>query len=132
MSKVKEYFENLVKNGIILQEPANYDVMSLKIYIDYLETENAALRERLKDYEQIESRKNRISKHRREDSQLVADKIARCNKCEYKGTSVEIDGIRKIEICKCPPYKGKWIEEIEQCPKEENLTEERKDDGKGN
>ena len=101
-------------------------------YIKELRAENAALRERLKDYEQIESRKNRISKHRREDSQLVADKIARCNKCEYKGTSVEIDGIGKIEICKCPPYKGKWIEEIEQCPKEENLTEERKDDGKGN
>lgn len=47
MSKIEEYFENLVKNGIILQDPANYDAMTLKIYIDHLEAENAALRERL-------------------------------------------------------------------------------------
>lgn len=47
MRKIKEYFENLVKNGIIPQEPANYDAATLKIYIDHLEAENAALRERL-------------------------------------------------------------------------------------
>lgn len=96
--------------------------------IKELESENAALREQLKDYEQIESRKNRISKHRHEDALLVADKIARCSSCEYKRTSVEIDGIGKIEICKYPPYKGKWIEEIEQCPKEKELAEEKKDE----
>ena len=47
MSKIKEYFENLVKNGIIPQEPGNYDAATMKIYIDHLESENASLRERL-------------------------------------------------------------------------------------
>lgn len=45
MSKIKEYFQGLVKDGVIPQEPANYDAETLKIYIDHLETENAALRE---------------------------------------------------------------------------------------
>lgn len=45
--KIKEYFQSLVKAGIIPQEPANYDAETLKIYIDHLESENAALHERL-------------------------------------------------------------------------------------
>ena len=45
--KIKEYFQSLVKAGAIPQEPANYDAATLKIYIDHLEAENAALRERL-------------------------------------------------------------------------------------
>ena len=49
MSKIKEYFQGLVKDGVILQEPANYDAATLKIYIDHLETENAALRGRLEN-----------------------------------------------------------------------------------
>lgn len=49
MSKIKEYFENLVKNGITPQEPGNYDAATMKIYIDHLEYENAALRERLEN-----------------------------------------------------------------------------------
>ena len=47
MSKIKEYFQGLVKKNVIPQEPANYDAATLKIYIDHLESENAALRERL-------------------------------------------------------------------------------------
>ena len=47
MSKIKEFFQNLVKAGTIPQEPMDYDAATLKIYIDYLEAENAALRERL-------------------------------------------------------------------------------------
>lgn len=49
MSKVEEYFENLVKNRIIPQVPANYDAGTMEIYIDHLEAENAALRERLEN-----------------------------------------------------------------------------------
>ena len=45
--KIKEYFQSLVKAGSIPQEPMNYDAETLKIYIDHLEAENAALRERL-------------------------------------------------------------------------------------
>ena len=45
--KIKEYFQSLVKAGTIPQEPMNYDAATLKIYIDYLEAENAALRARL-------------------------------------------------------------------------------------
>lgn len=47
MSKIKEYFQGLVKKDVIPQEPANYDVATLKIYSDHLESENAALRGRL-------------------------------------------------------------------------------------
>lgn len=47
MSKIEEYFENLAKNGVILQAPANYDAMTLKIYIDHLEAENKILRDSL-------------------------------------------------------------------------------------
>ena len=47
MSKIKEFFQSLVKAGTIPQEPANYDAATLKIYIDHLEAENSVLRERL-------------------------------------------------------------------------------------
>ena len=47
MSNIKEFFQNLVKAGTIPQEPMNHDAATLKIYIDYLEAENAALKERL-------------------------------------------------------------------------------------
>lgn len=61
MSKIEEYFENLVKNGIILQDPANYDAMTLKIYIDHLEAENAALRERLeKSVDRLKAREKSV------------------------------------------------------------------------
>lgn len=49
MSRIKEYFETLVKNRIIPQVPANYDAGTMEIYIDHLESENAALRERLEN-----------------------------------------------------------------------------------
>lgn len=47
MSEIKEFFQSLVKAGTIPQEPMNYDAATLKIYIDHLEAENAAMRERL-------------------------------------------------------------------------------------
>ena len=47
MSKIKEFFQSLVKAGTIPQEPMNYDAATLKIYIDYLEAENAALRKQI-------------------------------------------------------------------------------------
>ena len=46
--KIKEFFQNLVKAGITPQEPANYDAATLKIYIDYLEAENATMCETVK------------------------------------------------------------------------------------
>lgn len=49
MSKIKEFFQSLVKAGTIPQEPMNYDAATLKIYIDHLEAENAALRSRLEE-----------------------------------------------------------------------------------
>ena len=61
MSKIKEYFENLVKNGIIPQEPGNYDAATMKIYIDHLESENAALRERLENaVERLKAREQSV------------------------------------------------------------------------
>lgn len=45
--KIKKWFRSLVEEGKIQQEPMNYDAATLKIYIDHLEKENAALRERL-------------------------------------------------------------------------------------
>lgn len=47
MSGIKGYFQGLVKDGVLPQEPMNYDALTLKVYIDHLEAENAALRERL-------------------------------------------------------------------------------------
>lgn len=49
MSEIKEFFQNLVKAGITPQEPANYDAATLKIYIDHLESENAALRKQISE-----------------------------------------------------------------------------------
>lgn len=49
MSKIKEFFQSLVKAGTILQEPMNYDAATLKIYIDHLESENAALRKQISE-----------------------------------------------------------------------------------
>ena len=53
MNKIKEFFQSLVNAGTIPQEPMNYDAATLKIYIDYLEAENAALRERLEKMEEV-------------------------------------------------------------------------------
>ena len=59
--KIKDYFQSLVQKGIIPQEPANYDAATLKIYIDHLESENAALRERLEKAEtKIDEYENKI------------------------------------------------------------------------
>ena len=49
-STIKEYFQELVKKGLIPQMPANYDAETLKIYIKHLESENAELRERLEKW----------------------------------------------------------------------------------
>ena len=48
MTGIKEIFQGLVADGVVSQEPTNYDAATLKIYIAHLEAENAALRERLK------------------------------------------------------------------------------------
>lgn len=47
--KIKEFFQSLVKAGTIPQEPMNYDAATLKIYIDHLESENAALRKQISE-----------------------------------------------------------------------------------
>lgn len=44
---VQKYFQGLVRRGIIPQEPMDYDAATLKMYIGYLEFENAELRARL-------------------------------------------------------------------------------------
>ena len=44
---IQKYFQGLVRGGVILQEPMNYDAATLKIYIAHLEAENAELRARL-------------------------------------------------------------------------------------
>lgn len=49
MSEIKEFFQSLVKAGTISQEPMNYDATTLKIYIDHLEAENAALRKQISE-----------------------------------------------------------------------------------
>lgn len=49
MSKIKEFFQNFVKAGVIPQEPTNYDAATLKIYIDHLEAENAAMRNQISE-----------------------------------------------------------------------------------
>ena len=47
MSKIKEWCQMLVDSGVIPQMPANIDVTIYEQYAKYLESENAALRERL-------------------------------------------------------------------------------------
>lgn len=47
MTGIKEFFQGLVADGVVSQEPVNYDAATLKIYIAHLEAENAELRERL-------------------------------------------------------------------------------------
>lgn len=47
MTGIKEFFQSLVADGVIPQEPANYDAATLKMYIAHLEAENASLRARL-------------------------------------------------------------------------------------
>lgn len=47
MTGIKEFFQSLVADGVIPQEPANYDAATLKMYIAHLEAENAELRARL-------------------------------------------------------------------------------------
>ena len=54
MTGIKEFFQNLVENDVISQEPANYDAATLKIYIAHLEAENAELRETLSKMETVE------------------------------------------------------------------------------
>lgn len=60
MSKIKEYFQSLVKTGTIPQEPSNYDAETLKIYIDHLEFENAALHERLNKAVELPYQRRRL------------------------------------------------------------------------
>lgn len=98
----------------------NFDYAGTLAYIKRLKSENAALRTELEDYKIEERRAERISKYRREDARRVADKIARCclAHCGHKVRIEAQDGFW-IETCTYPPYHGKWIVEIEKCPKEE-------------
>lgn len=113
----------------------NFDYAGTLAYIKRLKAENAALHAELEEYEMIERRKERISQHRREDARRVADKIARCclAHCGHKVRIEAQDGFW-IETCTYPPYHGKWIVEIEQCPKAEEAqrsTESRLEELKG-
>lgn len=47
MSKMQEYFQGLVRAGIIPQEPMNYDALSMKIYITYLENRITELEDKI-------------------------------------------------------------------------------------
>lgn len=47
MSGIEKWFEKLVEEGKIPQTPMNYDTASYKMYVAHLESENAALKERL-------------------------------------------------------------------------------------
>lgn len=113
----------------------NFDYAGTLAYIKRLKSENAALRTELEDYRIEERRAERISKYRREDARRVADKIARCclAHCGHKVRIEAQDGFW-IETCTYPPYHGKWIVEIEKCPKEEEAqrsTESRLEELKG-
>lgn len=98
----------------------NFDYAGTLAYIKRLKAENAALHAELEDYKIEERRAERISKYRREDARRVADKIARCclAHCGHKVRIEAQDGFW-IETCTYPPYHGKWIVEIEKCPKAE-------------
>lgn len=98
----------------------NFDYAGTLAYIKRLKSENAALRTELEDYKIEERRAERISKYRREDARRVADKIERCclAHCGHKVRIEAQDGFW-IETCTYPPYHGKWIVEIEKCPKAE-------------
>lgn len=102
----------------------NFDYAGTLAYIKRLKAENAALHAELEEYEMIERRKERISQHRREDARRVEDKITRCclAHCGHKVRIEAQDGFW-IETCTYPPYHGKWIVEIEQCPKVEEDQE---------
>lgn len=47
MTEIKEFFQNLVADGVVSQEPVNYDAATLKMYIAHLEAENAELKSSL-------------------------------------------------------------------------------------
>lgn len=49
LSGIEKFFINVVKSGVLPQEPMNYDAASMKIYIAYLEEENEKLKEMLKE-----------------------------------------------------------------------------------
>lgn len=93
--KIKEYFQSLVKAGTIPQEPANYDAETLKIYIEHLEAENAAMRERLEKAVEFpfividkrtgkEADEYEIALHEKWANDLVY--------CDMEGFAIEQDG----------------------------------------
>ena len=53
MTGIKKFFQTLIENDVISQEPANYDAVTLKVYIAHLEAENAELRARLEKAEEL-------------------------------------------------------------------------------
>ena len=42
-------------------------------------------------------------------------KTGRCNTCEYAKV-VTVTGQGVFLGCFCPPYRGKWVKEIKDCP----------------
>ena len=88
MMKIKEYFQSLVKAGPIPQEPMNYDAATLKIYIDYLEAENAAMHKRLQ-------------KCWNKDSVVISRDEFEQHANEYKNLSIKYDQVfDKYRLCK--------------------------------
>ena len=61
LSGIQKFFISVVKTGILPQEPMNYDGAAMKAYISYLETDNAALRERLeRSVERLKTREKSV------------------------------------------------------------------------
>lgn len=49
-------------------------------------------------------------------------KTEHCGKCEHSNGIFAQDGFMFLG-CKFPPYRGKWVAQIEECPKEKKPTE---------
>ena len=52
-------------------------------------------------------------------------KTSECEKCEHS-KRICAQGEWWFRACYCEPYRGKWIQEIESCPKEQ--LKEKKDE----
>lgn len=120
MSMIKEYSQGLVKEGVLPQEPSNYDAETLKIYIDHLETENAALRERLEKavefpckvgdkvygvgFTDCEDGHTTNEKKKRQILNVCMKMGGNCEKCKYSLPAIEEFTCTHIQLGACGIY----------------------------
>ena len=108
LSGIEKFFINVVKSGVLPQEPMNYDASSMKIYITYLENRIAELEDKIESGRLVELPFTVIDKQTKKEADeykiaLEEDWAKFLCYCDMDGFAITQDG-NLILLDECGKY----------------------------